>query len=128
MIQAPPVFWEGRRVSSTAIRDALKAGDLRTARGMLGHLYAAFVSSISAEIAVLKRIASISSVTFAIVWCSKRCCSRVGAELSSGGALPPSSPSLPAASRQARFKKRAMPSTLRVFHGFTCSSGPRYIS
>ena len=37
------------------------------ARGTFGHLYAAFVNSISAEIAVLKRIASRSSVTFAIV-------------------------------------------------------------
>jgi riboflavin kinase/FMN adenylyltransferase len=37
--QVPPVFWEGRRVSSTAIREALKAGDLRTARGMLGRDY-----------------------------------------------------------------------------------------
>ena len=37
--QVPPVFWEGRRVSSTAIREALKAGDMRTARGMLGRDY-----------------------------------------------------------------------------------------
>jgi riboflavin kinase/FMN adenylyltransferase len=35
----PPVDWQGRRVSSTAIRHALRAGDLATARGMLGRDY-----------------------------------------------------------------------------------------
>jgi len=35
----PPVDWQGRRVSSTAIRHALKIGDLATARGMLGRDY-----------------------------------------------------------------------------------------
>lgn len=35
----PPVHWHGERVSSTAIRAALKAGDLATARGMLGRDY-----------------------------------------------------------------------------------------
>jgi riboflavin kinase/FMN adenylyltransferase len=34
-----PVYFNGRRVSSTAIRQALKAGDLATARGMLGRDY-----------------------------------------------------------------------------------------
>ena len=34
-----PVYWQGRRVSSTAIREALKLGDLATARGMLGRDY-----------------------------------------------------------------------------------------
>jgi riboflavin kinase/FMN adenylyltransferase len=33
------VYWQGQRVSSTAIREALKVGDLRTARGMLGREY-----------------------------------------------------------------------------------------
>jgi riboflavin kinase/FMN adenylyltransferase len=37
--QVAPVFWRGERVSSTAIRRALKAGDLDTARGMLGRDY-----------------------------------------------------------------------------------------
>lgn len=37
--EMPPVFWRGRRVSSTAIREALRAGDLATARGMLGRDY-----------------------------------------------------------------------------------------
>jgi len=37
--QVEPVFWNDRRVSSTAIREALKSGDLRTARGMLGRDY-----------------------------------------------------------------------------------------
>jgi riboflavin kinase/FMN adenylyltransferase len=37
--EVAPVFWQGQRVSSTAIREALKAGDLRTARGMLGREY-----------------------------------------------------------------------------------------
>jgi riboflavin kinase/FMN adenylyltransferase len=37
--QVPPVFWQGRRVSSTAIREALRVGDMRTARGMLGRDY-----------------------------------------------------------------------------------------
>jgi riboflavin kinase/FMN adenylyltransferase len=37
--QMQPVFWRGRRVSSTAIREALAAGDLQTARGMLGRDY-----------------------------------------------------------------------------------------
>jgi riboflavin kinase/FMN adenylyltransferase len=35
----PPVFFRGERVSSTGIRAALKAGDLETARGMLGRDY-----------------------------------------------------------------------------------------
>lgn len=35
----PPVYWRGERVSSTAIRQALKRGDLVTARGMLGRDY-----------------------------------------------------------------------------------------
>ncbi len=35
----PAVEWEGRRVSSTAIRAALAAGDLETARAMLGRDY-----------------------------------------------------------------------------------------
>jgi len=37
--EIPPVFWNGERVSSTAIRQALKAGELATARGMLGRDY-----------------------------------------------------------------------------------------
>lgn len=37
--EVPPVFWRGRRVSSTAIREALKVGDLEAARGMLGRDY-----------------------------------------------------------------------------------------
>jgi riboflavin kinase/FMN adenylyltransferase len=36
----PSVYWRQRRISSTAIRLALKAGDLETARGMLGRDYA----------------------------------------------------------------------------------------
>ncbi len=35
----PAVYWHGRRVSSTAIRDALGAGDLAIARDMLGRDY-----------------------------------------------------------------------------------------
>jgi riboflavin kinase/FMN adenylyltransferase len=34
-----PVLWQGRRVSSTAIRDALQRGDLAAARQMLGRDY-----------------------------------------------------------------------------------------
>jgi len=34
-----PVYWQGRRVSSTDVRLALGAGDLETARGMLGRDY-----------------------------------------------------------------------------------------
>jgi riboflavin kinase/FMN adenylyltransferase len=37
--EVPPVFFNGERVSSTAIREALKRGDLTTARGMLGRDY-----------------------------------------------------------------------------------------
>ena len=37
--EVPPVFWQGRRVSSTAIREALKSGDLEAARAMLGRDY-----------------------------------------------------------------------------------------
>lgn len=37
--EIPPVFWSGERVSSTAIRQALKVGDLQRARGMLGRDY-----------------------------------------------------------------------------------------
>lgn len=37
--EVPPVFWEGQRVSSTAIRHALKSGDLASARAMLGRDY-----------------------------------------------------------------------------------------
>jgi riboflavin kinase/FMN adenylyltransferase len=37
--EVPPVFWQGQRVSSTAIREALHRGDLATARGMLGRDY-----------------------------------------------------------------------------------------
>jgi riboflavin kinase / FMN adenylyltransferase len=35
----PPVFWRGERISSTAVRRALKQGDLGAARGMLGRDY-----------------------------------------------------------------------------------------
>jgi riboflavin kinase/FMN adenylyltransferase len=35
-----PVFWRGERISSTAIRRALQAGDLVRAKGMLGRDYA----------------------------------------------------------------------------------------
>ena len=38
--EVPPVFWRGERVSSTSIRQALKSGDLDSARGMLGRDYA----------------------------------------------------------------------------------------
>ena len=37
--EVPPVFWRGERVSSTAIREALKAGDLDSGRAMLGRDY-----------------------------------------------------------------------------------------
>jgi len=37
--EVPPVSWHGPRVSSTAIRQALKMGDLDAARGMLGRDY-----------------------------------------------------------------------------------------
>jgi riboflavin kinase/FMN adenylyltransferase len=37
--EIPPVYWGGERVSSTAIRQALKIGDLTTARAMLGRDY-----------------------------------------------------------------------------------------
>jgi riboflavin kinase / FMN adenylyltransferase len=37
--EVPPVFCNGERVSSTAIRRALQAGDLRLARAMLGRDY-----------------------------------------------------------------------------------------
>jgi riboflavin kinase/FMN adenylyltransferase len=37
--EVPPVYFDGERVSSTAIRRALRAGDLKTARGMLGRDY-----------------------------------------------------------------------------------------
>lgn len=38
--EMPSVFYHGRRVSSTAIREALRAGDLSTAKAMLGRDYA----------------------------------------------------------------------------------------
>jgi len=37
--EVPPVYFGGERVSSTAIREALKGGDLATARDMLGRGY-----------------------------------------------------------------------------------------
>lgn len=37
--EVSPVFWQGERVSSTAIRHALRKGDLATAAGMLGRHY-----------------------------------------------------------------------------------------
>lgn len=37
--EVAPVYWNGERVSSTAIRQALKAGDLKTGRAMLGRDY-----------------------------------------------------------------------------------------
>lgn len=37
--EVPPVYWNGERVSSTAIRQALRGGDLDKARGMLGRDY-----------------------------------------------------------------------------------------
>lgn len=38
--EVPAVIWHGRRVSSTAIRDALTAGDMQAAAAMLGRPYA----------------------------------------------------------------------------------------
>ena len=38
--EVPAVIWRGRRVSSTAIRDALTAGDMAAAGAMLGRHYA----------------------------------------------------------------------------------------
>jgi riboflavin kinase/FMN adenylyltransferase len=40
VVVVPPVLWRGTRVSSTAIRERLQAGDLAAARGMLGRDYA----------------------------------------------------------------------------------------
>ena len=37
--EVPAIYWRGRRVSSTAIRDALHKGDLTLARDMLGRDY-----------------------------------------------------------------------------------------
>ena len=37
--EVPAIYWRGRRVSSTAIRDALRKGDLAVARDMLGRDY-----------------------------------------------------------------------------------------
>ena len=39
LTEVPAVYREGQRVSSTAIRDALKVGDLKAARAMLGRDY-----------------------------------------------------------------------------------------
>ncbi len=63
--------WPRRAQSSSARCGASGASSntnrSATARGSEGHLFAAFTNSMSAEIAVLKRKASISSPTFAIV-------------------------------------------------------------
>ncbi len=70
--------------------------------------------------AVLKRIASMSSVTFLIDLCTKRF---VAKSYAAG-----SSVTAPVLTFHTRSRNRATPSIPLVCHGFTASSGPMNIS
>mmetsp|Transcript_19399 Transcript_19399/g.65938 ORF Transcript_19399/g.65938 Transcript_19399/m.65938 type:complete len:344 (+) Transcript_19399:1132-2163(+) len=88
------------------------------ARGRFSHLVAAFTNSIIAEIPVLKRMFSTSSVTLPMHRCTSLSCSLVGSS-----SLTPRS-----TSRYDRARKRCTPSTLLVDHVLVSVSGPMNIS
>ena len=108
---------------------------------------ASFTNTISAEIAVLNRIPSKSSVTFLMHVCSVLSCAGVpgtswiaALKRTSASSSGPAAPARVKAcskavslasstsNRHTRPRKRYTPSTPCVFHGFTISSGPMNIS
>ncbi len=84
----------------------------------------ALFSSISFEMAVLKRMFAMSSSTPAMVLCRARRRSSLGS-VSITRLSPESSSTM---LRHTRCRNRCMPTTSRVFHGREASSGPMAIS
>jgi hypothetical protein len=102
-----------------AYGDSNNTNGVKTCFGFVSHFVAVFTNSIIAEIAVLKRIPSVSSVTFFTHSLMAFSCSAVG---SSSVILSASN------SRYALAKNREHPSTPLVCQTFVSRNGPMNIS
>mmetsp|Transcript_21063 Transcript_21063/g.63392 ORF Transcript_21063/g.63392 Transcript_21063/m.63392 type:complete len:219 (-) Transcript_21063:2255-2911(-) len=103
-----------------AYGDSSTTKSFRAAAGRgAGHLVAALTNSIMAEMPVLNRRASVSSVTRLMVLWTARSWSGEGL---ASGSVPPSN------RRQARPRKRYTPSTPLVLHTLVSLRGPMNIS